>query len=403
MPAPSRFLPRAALAALLLLLVPCAWPAPKYKVMHSFTGGNDGGYLWGSLTLGKSGSIYGTARGGGDHNGGVLFELSKSGRNWSETVLYNFCSASGCADGGASVAGVTFDSSGNLYGTTQDGGPLGYGAVFEASPLGDGNWTETVLHGFHSGDFGGCCPYSGVTLDDAGNVFGTPDAGVYELSQGSEGWSYDVLHQFTGENGDGYLSGAGVIRDSNGNLYGTTQMGGGYDNNCGGGCGTVYRLHPKGNGIWQETILHEFGAPGDGTTPDNGALIMDGQGNLYGATASGAIYKLAPRPHGAWKETVLYDIPGGDQGQEPAGGVVMDKAGALYGTTIAGGSAGCGVVYKLAPEAKGKWKYTVLHTLLGFDGCQSAASLVLDSKGNLFGTTTLGGKYDLGVAFELTP
>ena len=125
---------------------------------------------------------------------------------------------------------------------------------------------------------------------------------------------------------------------------------------------------------------------------------MDKLGNLYGTTESGAIYRLAPHPRGAWKETILYDAPG-----EPVGGVVMDKSGALYGTTSAGGSTGCGVVYKLGPAHKGKWRYTVLHNLLGSDGCEPSANLILDSKGNLYGTAAIGVAYGYGVAFELTP
>jgi uncharacterized repeat protein (TIGR03803 family) len=377
-----------------LFCTPAAWCAPRYKVLHSFTGGDDGGTIWSGLLLDAKGNLYGTTFYGGVNHGGTVFELSPGGGGiWTETTLWSFDGA----DGTASTAGVVFDASGNLYGTTETGGgPYSYGVVYELSSQQDGTWKETVLHTFHTGDYGGS-PYAGVTIDSAGNLYGTGPGGVYELSPGSGGWTYDVLHEFCVGN-DGCEAFAGVIRDAAGNLYGTTQLGGSDKKDCGGGCGTVYRLHPKPDGGWQETILHNFTAGSDGDSPGTGALIMDKLGNLYGTTETGAIYKLASRPHGPWKETTLYDAPG-----EPVGGVVMDKSGALYGTTSAGGSTGCGVVYKLGPAVKGKWRYTVLHNLLGSDGCEPSANLILDSKGNLYGTAAIGGAYGYGVAFELTP
>ncbi len=126
---------------------------------------------------------------------------------------------------------------------------------------------------------------------------------------------------------------------------------------------------------------------------------MDNSGNLYGTTESDAIYKLAPRSAVEWKETILYDA----KGQEPVGGVVIDKAGALYGTTSAGGAYRCGTVFKLAPAPKDKWRYTVLHTFSGLDGCVPHSNLIFGRNGNLYGTAILGGVYGVGVAFELTP
>ena len=81
----------------------------------------------------------------------------------------------------------------------------------------------------------------------------------------------------------------------------------------------------------------------------------------------------------------------------------MDKAGNLYGTTVAGGESDCGVIFRLAPSANGTWTYTVLHSFTGYDGAQPDANLVLDGKGNLYGTTAAGGSGGYGVAFELTP
>jgi len=390
----------------LLILAPSAWATPKYKVLHAFTGGNDGGTLWGSLLLDSRGNVYGTTYYGGLYGGGTVFQLTPNANGrWSETTLHGFDGT----DGSGSTAGLTFDVAGNLYGTTQVGGPRYYGTVFELMPQPGGTWTESVLHSFHSGDKGGCCPYSGVVIDDAGNLYGTTNGGAYELSPGSDGWTQTILHAFLGQHGDGYLSAAGVILDPAGNLYGTTEHGGG-SKNCGGGCGTVYKLHPLPDGSWKETILHSFGARYDGAFPGVGALILDKSGNLYGTTdvggpgGYGTVFKLTQRSNGHWKETILYSFTGGANGNNVSAGVVMGKAGELYGTTIGGGGqCGCGVVYKVARQGKGKWKLTVLHRFTGYDGAQPDANLILDSKGNLYGTTATGGAGGHGVAFELTP
>jgi uncharacterized repeat protein (TIGR03803 family) len=136
---------------------------------------------------------------------------------------------------------------------------------------------------------------------------------------------------------------------------------------------------------------------------------MDGSGNLYGTTETGAccggvVYELTPRGDGRWKEIIAYTFQGGALGNQPYWGVVMDKSGNLYGTTDGGGGPGCGVIYKLAPAAKGKWKYSVLHTFgNAYDGCLPAGNLAIDGKGNLYGGTIFGGTGGYGVIFELTP
>lgn len=391
MPAKLRFLLLNLLAS--VALAHAGWCAPKYTVMHSFSGGNDGEMLWGSLLLDAQGNTYGTTYYGGANGAGTVFQLSpKRNGKWSETTLWSFNGT----DGQASTAGLILDTLGNLYGTTKVGGVYAEGTVFELSPQGDGTWSESVLYSFNQGPV---VPYAGVIMDPSGNLFGTGGGYAYELSPGSNGWALTSLYLV--------LGGSGLIRNGAGNLYGTTFYCGG-SKNCDAGCGTVYRLHPNADGTWQETILHDFIAGRDGAFPGPGALAMDKSGNLYGTTevggdtGSGVIFRLKPGARGRWQETILYSIPGGNQGSGPVGGVVIGKGGILYGTTSAGGR-GCGVVYKLAPGAEGKWKYTVLHTLLGSDGCSPDATLILDSKGNLYGTTTGGGAYGGGVVFELTP
>jgi uncharacterized repeat protein (TIGR03803 family) len=318
--------------------------------------------------------------------------------------VYSF---QGTDDGSDPLGSVIFDASGNLYGTASEGGAYNRGTVFELKPGADG-WTETTLYSFCAlpGCEDGGSPEAGLTIDAKGDLYGTA-AVAFELSPGSGGWTETVLHQFGVKRGDGSDPFAGLIRDVAGNLYGTT-LGGG--NQCGSAsCGTVYELTPLTGGGWKETVLFRFNGK-DGQWPGNGALFMDGSGNLYGTTTNGGsyggvVFKLTPNGSGHWKESTLYEFQGGAKGWLPYAGVVMDKSGNLYGTTDGGGnSSGCGVIYKLAPQPKGKWEYTVLYTFSGgSDGCIPAGNLVLDKKGNLYGGTILGGATGNGVIFELTP
>jgi uncharacterized repeat protein (TIGR03803 family) len=200
-----------------------------------------------------------------------------------------------------------------------------------------------------------------------------------------------------------------VILDASGNVYGATEGGGTGKQGCiETGCGIDYELHHTPDGKWKEIVLHDLGT-GDGMLI-SGGLILDGAGNLYGAAdggadAQGAIYRLKRGSNGHWKAAIQYSFIGGANGGGPSGALVMDKSGNLYGVTVNGGTAscGCGVVYRLSPRSNGKWKYSVLHRFTGYDGAQPYAALILDSKGNLYGTTATGGSGGSGVAFEITP
>jgi uncharacterized repeat protein (TIGR03803 family) len=398
----------------ILLLASSAWGAPKYKVLHAFTGGKDGGGLYGGLVFNDNGSIYGTTGGGGAYGYGTVFELDPyANGKWREHVLRSF--KVNDPDGDEPQAGLVFDSLGNLYGTTCCGGAHASGTAFELSP-GSQGWTETVLYDFCSRPecSDGGSPHAGLAIDKAGNLYGTGGT-AFELSPGADGWTLTVLHDFLGQHGDGYGPYAGVVLGADGNVYGTTQLGG--NPLCaGGGCGTAYELRRMPDGKWKEIVLHKFGAyTGDGQKPGLGALVSDGAGSLYGTTGQGGthlcsagcgtVFKLRRQPDGRWKETVIYDFRDGASGNTPEAGVVLDKKGNLYGTTVYGGSGqcSCGVVYKLSTASNGKWRYTVLHTFTGSDGAQPGANLILDSKGKLYGTTTTGGAGGAGVAFELTP
>jgi uncharacterized repeat protein (TIGR03803 family) len=199
-----------------------------------------------------------------------------------------------------------------------------------------------------------------------------------------------------------------------GNLFGTTHDGG--TGNCALGCGTAFELSPV-NGSWSKKVLYNFSGGADGGSPSSG-LIFDQAGNLYGTTNSGGIgtggvvFKLTPSGS-EWTEAVLYQFAGKPDGAGPDGGVIFDKAGNLYGTTAAGGtftacnSFGGGTAFKLSANPDGTWSETVLHSFGGgSDGCMPLAGLLLDSAGNLYGTTVYGGSAPFGgegVAFQLSP
>jgi uncharacterized repeat protein (TIGR03803 family) len=370
-------------------------------VLHSFTGGADGGSPFAGVIRDPAGNFFGTTYGGGNAGQGVVYKLAPSGE---ETVLYSF---PGKVDGILPRSGVALDSAGNLYGTTASGGNKGAlgGTVYKVDAAGK----YSLLYGF-SGYENGSSPYAGVVLDSAGNLYGTTNSGganvnggaVYKLDPaGNE----TVLYSFTIGAADGSNPIAGVTLDSAGNLYGTTFQSGNESCFEYTGCGVVYKWSPSG----QETVLYTFTGGADGGNPVGG-VILDAAGNLYGTTAdggtpsgysgNGVVFMLTP----AGQETVLYTFTGGADGSTPDAGVVFDSEGNLYGTTYQGGTSGGGVVFKLDPSGN----YTVLYNFTGqADGGNPMAGVILDSAGNLYGTTEYGGsaagQHGHGVVYEVNP
>ena len=245
-----------------------------------------------------------------------------------------------------------------------------------------------------------------------------PAVTVFELSpKEGDGYTETVLHSFGDGSNDGQNPEAGLILDGAGNLYSTTPVGGIH------GWGTVFELSPREGGGYTETVLHSFDYNGsDGAYPLAG-LIFDGTGNLYGTTNEGGIhttcfgypgcgtvFELLPRQGGGWTETVLHSFGSGTDGIVPAAGLIMDTAGNLYGTTYEGGIRGGGTVFELSPREGGGYTETVLHSFgSGTDGYFPFAGLIFDAAGNLYGTTDYGGIHETcdlnacGTVFELVP
>lgn len=207
-----------------------------------------------------------------------------------------------------------------------------------------------------------------------------------------------VLHSFSNGKG-GHSPKQGVIFDAAGNLYGVTTYGGGHEN-----AGTVFKLTPSASGKWTETVLYSFCSATSCTDGDGpfGGLILDSNGNLYGTTVAGGtgqvgtVFKLAPDGKGGWIETVLHSFSDSDNdGSEPFAGVVMDPQGNLYGTTTYGGSGGVGTAFQLSLNADGTWTESVLHSFCSASNCTDGENpygpLTLDSAGNLYGMTYSGG------------
>jgi uncharacterized repeat protein (TIGR03803 family) len=321
-------------------------------------------------------------------------------------VLYAF---KGGDDGAAPVAGLISDNQGNLYGTTGGGGGSGCGGqgcgtIFKVTPDG----AETVLYAF-KGFMGGTMAPLGLVRDKDGNLYGATQTGGSRKCQYGCGTVFrlapegtmTVLHDFKGDR-DGNLPLANLLLDNRGNLYGTTWSGGAHSG------GTVFRIAPDGT----ETVIYAFCAQAnctDGQSPQS-SLIADKEGNLYGTTVGGGnpgggtVFKLAPDG----TETVLYSFcqvqPDCQDGYEPYAGVTMDEAGNLYGTTSWGGATEdeVGTVFRLAPDGT----ETVLHSFsLQTDGGNPMSGVILDKAGDIYGTLTFTNvcKKGLGSVYRLSP
>ncbi len=393
-------------------------------------------------------------------------------QTYSESILYSFGSSSG--DGINPWSGLVMDGAGNLYGTTNVGGDLncpainfnfdvGCGTVFKIDTLGN----ETILHTFHGGK-DGANPVNSLTIDEAGNLYGITLYGGYKAGQGGTVFKirpsgkYSILHAFTGAP-DGQNPWGSLTLDAAGNIYGTTSLGGNsVSTPCKPrrgtpGCGIVYKLSPKG----VETILYNFNGGSDGAFP-KGNVVLDSIGNLYGAATEagpnnyGYLFKLSPQNEltnlysfcsqincadGTLPSFLtldsqgnLYGIAGADgrsmngfgfpgaifehspaglettlatfcigftcpNGSGPYGNLLLDGA-TLYGTTYEGGQYEEGTVYELSTAGV----ETLLYSF-GFSeqaGMQPLSGVIADQAGNLYGTTLGGGSQGKGAVFKLT-
>lgn len=390
-----RFMKSQGLTVLAALAVAPFASAQTFNDLYNFMGSQDGGHPRSAPILDRAGNLYGTTYAGGnfDSNGicnyagcGVVYKLDTAG---NETPLYSF---NGQPDGQGLVGGVVSDSSGNLYGTTAYGGTNGYGTVFVIGAAGG----EKILQSFTGGADGGV-PNGGLVIDKKGNLYGTTyvggSAGLGTVFHVSSTGAFSTLYSFV-DNAHGSHPNATLTLGPDGNLYGTTQYGGAANR------GAVFELD-LGSGT--ESVLYSFAGMPDGAYPQ-GQLVFSGK-DIYGTTAEGGLSNNGTvfRLSSANAEAVLHSFGGNPDGSYPTGGVLLDKAGNIYGTTLHGGSngvPGAGVVYKIDTSGN----ETLLYSFQGsFDGQGPASSLVLNPAATaLYGTTVQGGFDCCGVVYSVT-
>jgi uncharacterized repeat protein (TIGR03803 family) len=365
--------------------------------LYSFTGGNDGANPQAGLVQGSNGNLYGTTE-GGTGGSGTVFEISTNG---ALTSLY---SSFGVSDGANPEAGLVQGSDGYFYGTTywSGTGANGYGTVFRIST----NGALTSLHSFSGND--GAYPQAGLVQGSDGNFYGTTSGGgTYGSSVGGYGTVFKIstngaltsLYSFTGGN-DGANPRGGLVQGSDGKLYGTTPSGGAYMNQLGEGQGTVFQISTTG----ALTTLYSFGAipPSDVYPPDGasplGGLVQGSDGYFYGTAqrggingGDGTVFRISP--NGAL--TTLHVFTGGNDGSEPAAGLVQGSDGYFYGTTPS-------TMFKISANGT----LTSLYSFNGLEGGGPHAGLVQGSDGYFYGTTYSGGTppsfYGDGTVFKIS-
>jgi uncharacterized repeat protein (TIGR03803 family) len=334
----------------------------------------------------------------------LLFAVA--GAQAGEKVIWTFDPTQGYE----SRSGLTLDSAGNLYGTTPSGGVNNCGNAFELSPGSGGKWTETIIYSFKGCQFPAPSPSGTMVFDKAGNLYGAAqgDFGssgvIFKLTKGANGtWSYSLVHNFTTSEGS---PNGDLTWDSDSNLYGTTS----FDSTT--FQGIAFELSPQPNSSWKETVLFTFPASNGVGFPAAG-VVFDNQGNLYGPAyfgiggsgGYGAIYELSPQTSGPWKLTVIRNFTENSGAQFPSSRLTFDSSGNLYG---ASNQANDGQVFELSPSSSGEWKLTIIHAFTsGGDGRFPVGALVFDASGNLYGATSSGGsgcnRSLCGTIYKLTP
>src|SRR5262252_2171202 len=208
---------------------------------------------------------------------------------------------------------------------------------------------------------------------------------VTGISSPAHSQTYKVIHNFTARGSDGATPYGGPILDGSGNLYGTTYLGGRY------GAGSVYRLSPNGSS-WTYRSLYSFKAGADGSGPGFGSLAMGPDHSLFGTTEGGGNFGTAFVVCACpGREAVLHSLGAGTDGAQPIGGVVLDAAGNVYGSTSLGGDYQNGTVFE-AKRSGHTWTESVIYSFTGgTDAVNPVAGVTLDSRGNLYGTSSFGG------------
>ena len=379
---------------------------PKLTTLVSFTGA-DGAEPGASLIADAAGDLFGTASAGGADGDGTVFEIAKTRHGYSSApaTLVSFSGSDGATPDGSLIT----DAAGDLFGTTFQGGAEGDGTVFEIARTRHGYASAPkTLASFSGAD--GAGPDGSLIADAAGNLFGTTaeDGGdtlgtVFEIAKTRHGYASTPTTLASFEDDDGSTPNGSLIIDAAGDLFGTTQDGGANE------VGTVFEIIRYPNGLYDGkpvTLVSFTGA--DGNDPQ-GDLITDAAGDLFGTTLAGGtdgdgtVFEIVKQGgFYATTPTTLVNFTGAD-GQAPAGSLIADAAGDLFGTTDEGGANGLGTVFEIAKTDGGYASApTVLVNFTGPGGEYPYGSLIADAAGNLFGTAQSGGANGEGTVFEIT-
>jgi uncharacterized repeat protein (TIGR03803 family) len=406
--------------------------AQTEEVLHSFNvGGTDGFEPNGKVIFDGATHLYGTTPDGGTGGHGTVFELAEKNGVWSETTPHPF-DFNG-TDGSFPYSGLLLHA-GKLYGTTQYGGLFGYGTVFELTYTTGTGWAQTFTYSFGLATNDGQNPNSGLIWAN-GSIYGTTGSGGSNLNCGTSGesvgcgtvfeltppapggaWAYSVVYNFGNNSGsipDGQIP-VGLVFHG-GEFYGVTQDGGQY------GEGRVFELDPI---TWVETVVHDFtandGLNTDGAVPNFG-LTVNSSGDLYGTTSQGGTHnngvvfeitslliKVGRTYERVWIDTVLHDFENSVDGAYPSG-LILDKSGNVYGTTLEGGANNGGTAFELLVGSSVPWTEAVLYNFCGVsvgpqnctDGQFPSSGLTFDNAGNVYGTTSQGGAFGWGTVFAI--
>jgi len=373
---------------------PTAGAAWNLTTLYTFSGGSDGGYPYPQIVLDSSGAVYGTTVYGGSapypQGDGTVFMLTppaQAGDEWTESTLYTFA---GGSDGG-SPGKIAFGPNGAIYGVTYYGGTAcaygdsGCGTVFQLLPPGDpgGAWTESILYA-SPGEQGQEFP-NGLVVAPNGALYATDEDDLFQLAQTGGVWTETLIADHTQI---GMPTGLALLPDGKPVVSGWTV------GTCSCYAGVFRASQASTGGSWKIKSIFSPAAENDGSEPV-GPLAFDSRGAVYGttlgggsATVGGTVFRLTPPQTTSqpWTEALLYSFQGGDDGSQPCCGVVIAGNGALYGTT-AGGRLGGGTVFELTPpeEPGGAWTKTTIHSLTGT--AEPTSPLVVDGSGALYGAT----------------
>jgi uncharacterized repeat protein (TIGR03803 family) len=366
-------------------------------LLHTFTGGADGGDAESALFQWTDGSFYGTTRGGGIHTNGTVFKITTNG---ALTTLVQF---TGGNDGGTPVGGLVLGQDGNFYGATVYGGSNGFGTVFRLAPTGQ----LTTLLAFAGTN--GANPHAALALGRDARLYGTTTSGgahgdgtVFQVTTNG---ALVALYSFAPTPSDPYMPEGPLVQGADGNFYGTAYYGGVHDQGC------VFKITTSGaltNLYSFGTVQDSGGHPLDGSGPV-GCLFFGSDGNFYGTTqlggtndlssgGDGTIYRITP----AGALTTLYSFFNRLDGAVPAAGLLV-VGGDLYGTASQGGVApssfGNGTVFKIGTNGV----FAFVYDFPGLDGLNPSAEVTMDDRGNLYGTTEYGGFFGWGTVFRYEP